>query len=312
MMRDRITGEPREVDVVVRTKVGEHEVVVSIECVEHSRKADVSWIEQMITKHQALPTHKLVLVSSSGFTASALAKATALGIEALSLGAAEVVDWTVIVGKDDTLPVTWLENHLDRVTVLLRVGDQSVELPFGPNTELLSKDGERSKTLGEVVYPVLQSWEGFGSKASELLPEDGATRCGVEFRSRTPQFIKGADGSPLAVQAVRAYITCEAITMPLSLRPATWRGTPVAYGSGASPLGKVDMTVIEPKVGFIDGAITAISPNTGLPETVRLEQQPESSKFQFIAQGGPFGFTKKKPATQPASPRIKKGGESAT
>lgn len=77
-------GTPREVDVVVTSTVGGHRVVVGIEASKRSRSAPVGWIEEMMGKHDALPTDKLVLYSGSGFTRGALKKAKEYGILAIS------------------------------------------------------------------------------------------------------------------------------------------------------------------------------------------------------------------------------------
>ena len=76
----RLTGEKREVDVVVRATVGEHPLVISLECIDHSRAADVTWVEQMKSMHDHLETNRLVLVSRSGFSEQALTLARSLGI----------------------------------------------------------------------------------------------------------------------------------------------------------------------------------------------------------------------------------------
>ena len=68
MLEDRLTGEEQEVDVVIRGRTGQHETVVSVEATARRRKADVSWVREMVGKHQHLPTNKLVLVSESGFS----------------------------------------------------------------------------------------------------------------------------------------------------------------------------------------------------------------------------------------------------
>ena len=62
----RVGGE-REVDVVIRSKVAGHEVILSVEAADRGRKADSTWVEQLVAKHRNLPTSRLVLVSESGF-----------------------------------------------------------------------------------------------------------------------------------------------------------------------------------------------------------------------------------------------------
>lgn len=93
MFTDLVTGEPREVDIVAQTIVGTYPIFLSIECRDHSRPADVLWIEGVAKKHEHLPTSKLILWSRSGFTKAATLKARALKIEAISQAEAIQADW---------------------------------------------------------------------------------------------------------------------------------------------------------------------------------------------------------------------------
>jgi hypothetical protein len=79
MLTDRFSGEPREVDICVEGHVAGRPVTISIECRQHKRRQGLSWIEEMHAKHERLPTDVLVLVSASGFTDSARAKAASYG-----------------------------------------------------------------------------------------------------------------------------------------------------------------------------------------------------------------------------------------
>jgi hypothetical protein len=63
MLPNRRTGASMEVDTVVRTSTAGYEVVVSIEAIARSRKAGPGWVNEMVGKHEDLPTSKLVLVS---------------------------------------------------------------------------------------------------------------------------------------------------------------------------------------------------------------------------------------------------------
>ena len=64
---------------MLRSKIGSHEVIVSIEARASARKADSTWVEMMLGKHEDLPTSKLVLVSENGFTDPARRHAAAKG-----------------------------------------------------------------------------------------------------------------------------------------------------------------------------------------------------------------------------------------
>lgn len=80
---DRSSGAKREVDVVLEATIGGHSIIISLECRERGRKADVPWVECMWGKHVDLPTNRLVLVSLTGFTEPARRKAQRFGIELL-------------------------------------------------------------------------------------------------------------------------------------------------------------------------------------------------------------------------------------
>jgi hypothetical protein len=92
-LTDAITGEPREVDIVAEAVVGGYPLLLCIEVRDRSRPADVTWLEGVAKKHDHLPTNKLVVWSASGFSDPCLAKAKALGIEAVTPGSLAEAPW---------------------------------------------------------------------------------------------------------------------------------------------------------------------------------------------------------------------------
>jgi hypothetical protein len=70
-LRDVVTGADREVDVVAEYHLDGDTFVQSFEVTSKSRPADLIWVEQLLRKHENLPTDHLYLVSWSGFTATA-------------------------------------------------------------------------------------------------------------------------------------------------------------------------------------------------------------------------------------------------
>lgn len=87
-LADLVTGQKREVDVVIETIVAGHTIRIGIECREWKRKGrprpqTIEWVECMYGKHQSLPTDRLVLVSRWGFTSEAVKKAHLLNIETI-------------------------------------------------------------------------------------------------------------------------------------------------------------------------------------------------------------------------------------
>lgn len=102
MLIDRVTGEPREVDVVVTSHTASYQVHLGLEVVAWRRPADTPWIEKMHAKHQHLVTDKLILVSESGFSRPARRKAEFLGVETLTIEEACAADWPLIATLEET------------------------------------------------------------------------------------------------------------------------------------------------------------------------------------------------------------------
>ena len=96
MLVDRVSGELREVDILVGAVAGGYKVQLGIEVISWARPADTPWVEKMRAKHENLSTDKLVLVSEGGFYKPARRKAEFYGIEVLTLEEASEADWPLI------------------------------------------------------------------------------------------------------------------------------------------------------------------------------------------------------------------------
>jgi hypothetical protein len=90
---DKVTGELREVDVSIRYKVGTCPILVTIECRNRSGNEDVTWIEQIAEKKRSIGASMTLAVSSSGFSDSAIKKASVVGIEIRTLDDALAEDF---------------------------------------------------------------------------------------------------------------------------------------------------------------------------------------------------------------------------
>src|SRR5262245_20526324 len=93
MLRDRITGREREVDVCIESVVDGERVNLCLECCDRTRPANVTWVEQMKAKHERLPTHAVILCSRSGFTKEAQEVARVSNIKIVSFDEVEQTDF---------------------------------------------------------------------------------------------------------------------------------------------------------------------------------------------------------------------------
>jgi hypothetical protein len=159
MLNDAATGTRREVDVVVSGRVGGQKVTVSIECRDRSRRPDVTWVDEMQTKHSRLPTNVLVLASHNDFTAEAVRTARLYGIRCLVL---DDVDPTAPDRLFPDVRSLWgkgWEITIDRVTVSVGAQGELLAENFRahPDTDILLDDGTHLGSAAELADALARS-----------------------------------------------------------------------------------------------------------------------------------------------------------
>lgn len=80
-VRSLITNRKREVDASIRTTVGSAEILVAIECRKRTARQDVTWIEQLGSKKQAIGAARTIAVASTGFSQDAIQTAAHYGVD---------------------------------------------------------------------------------------------------------------------------------------------------------------------------------------------------------------------------------------
>jgi hypothetical protein len=140
---DRTTGRLREHDVVLTLTQGHHEMVIAIECRDHSRPITVNQVEGFWAKCQDTGVALGIIVSSKGFYRSARQKATHLGIRCLDLEEAAAFDW--LVGQGITVGYRLLK-HSHWTYLLEKVPEGSIA-----EFRLVTTEGE------EILSDVLQA-----------------------------------------------------------------------------------------------------------------------------------------------------------
>lgn len=98
LVPEKNSDTTREVDILLTTTVASHKVRVGIECRDHERKQDITWIDGLIGKYANLDIDRVIAVSHSPFTNPAKQKAAQHNIELLTLEEAERVDWASKIG----------------------------------------------------------------------------------------------------------------------------------------------------------------------------------------------------------------------
>ena len=95
-LRDKDTGRLREHDVVITRMTHHGANRTALECRDRSRQLGVPQVEAFAKKWEKTGIHHGILVSTSGFTTTAIAKAAALNLSCMTLSEAERFTW---IGK---------------------------------------------------------------------------------------------------------------------------------------------------------------------------------------------------------------------
>jgi hypothetical protein len=253
MLKDRTTGAEREVDVCLEQEVGGHCVTVSVECTDTARKADVTWVEQMKSKHDRLPTNLLVLASARGFTPEARALAKASGIETLELNALSEEKMGELVGRISAL---WTKcATLEPIVVKIRIaeGDGMLAEEFCAPLDLLTFDtvGTSLGDLKTLVRTVLNS-DGI---VKPMLLKGEETHQSFQVQWKCPD-LNGArlclkKEQPLALRPIEWMQITGRVKIEKSefaLKHAEVGGVPVSWGT-ASVMGERTILVLTESAG---------------------------------------------------------------
>jgi hypothetical protein len=226
MLTDLVSGEQREVDIYAEGTLAGQTVNIGVECRDHQRKQGLRWVEQMHSKHERLPTNLLILVSSSGFTSPAIAKADSYGINTIAptqadsdlatevLASLGMTAWNINDASSSVsanVPTEWLERNARAVT-----GDDG-QIPFyrSDGSPLVTSETFNMAALGQhlAAHPELVA----GGTDVEIPPIHGPA-----FKGELLYAYWSADGEqpvlvPVATVVVRGRV--EVLTQAVTVGP---------------------------------------------------------------------------------------------
>ena len=239
MMRDRLTKRYREVDVVIEGKVGSHPVIVSVECRDHKRVADVTWIDTMKSKHERLDTNVLLLASAAGFTKEAQDVASKYGIELFTLETQDSADIPALVGPTGSLWHKTYELAADKVSIrVAQTGDLPTEtVATSPDNLLYLEDGTELCQAKELVDKVLNS-----DRVRDYLTKEGREEhVRFEFIWQPPQdhlgrplYMMKLDPKVLRkIEAIRIVGPCKIVVGKFGMRYGRLGSVQIAWGKAS-------------------------------------------------------------------------------
>ncbi len=246
-LRDGITGEPREVDVVAKATAAGYDLHISVECRDHGRPADVTWIEGMAKKHESLATSKLALWSRSGFTKAAVAKAAALKIETVSQATATDADWATLarslIGGHVQLVIPKFSPFIDVETP----GNEPVRLKEVATSLIYDAHGNAIQSLPSILEFIANSAE-FGTMLLDHAPT-GSGDFYVEVRPPVPWFAETPDGYRASILRVGVGVSTFVEKLALDTASATVDGKVATLASANAASGRFKIYVEEARDG---------------------------------------------------------------
>jgi hypothetical protein len=270
---DPVTGKPREVDVVVvRGKVRGLQVQIGVECVDHSaskknKKADVQWVELQHGKHSRLEaTDSVILVSSTGFTATAKAVAEDLGYRTITpnIAKSELAD---LLTEDIGLSSGGFQ--LKVMAAYLTTSESEIVNAVEASDEFLRADG--SKLVSATDFLNNAAWrkveeENLWSLGEDRSYHDLALSIDCPTYDGEHLYVEAADGQPEHFASVdRLEITMLFMTTGMAQIHLTEIGDLDGNGfaTGVSPTGPTGSRSVA--VGTPGGMATETSFENGFP-----------------------------------------------
>lgn len=152
-MPGRLTRTDRQIDVLVKEKVGQYDISIVIECKDHKRPVDVKGVEEFAGLLDDVGAQKGVLVCPMGFSETAKTRAAGLQIDLYSPFDTDAHKWQVSAAMPAVCSFK---------SVAISFGfSMSAPLPFRmfPNffSEIIVHDMER-KELGTCYSKIVERW----------------------------------------------------------------------------------------------------------------------------------------------------------
>jgi hypothetical protein len=242
LMRDPVDGTEREIDVVIDTEMAGHPVAIAVECRDHSRRAGVQWIDQIIGKYRNLPIDKVVAVSSAGFHPSAVRKARAHRMETMTLEQASQTDWARLVRDTGTRRFLSLRTILPAGFTINAPGQ-----PEPPDLASTPPDQIMLALPGLEPRPLTDEYD---AVAEEPPIKDFLNRCGsgeVPLAVRYPEGTQARlpSGAVLAVEGVVYHFRIQDEEVDVELAPGRFGSRTVGVASAESDSWTADFALVE-------------------------------------------------------------------
>ena len=238
-----ITGQMREVDIVIESNLAGYKSIVSIEVIGwQKKKGDIEWVERMACKHNTLPTSTLVLVSKSGFTKNALIKAEFHNIVTLTIGEALETDWS-----------NWVKS-LGRYEEIsnnysCRIDTKKYESDTGPpeidgSRIFARKDINENVGIKVIIDWILQN-KHLKDAIFSSIDKNSSRNYTIVYKPNSPMYVLETNGNFREIASINIDLKSRQKTFHFDMSSGSFRNNDVAYGTHAGNNSNAIITLLK-------------------------------------------------------------------
>jgi hypothetical protein len=159
-LNDKIVGKSgaiRQIDVSIRKRIGQFDLLIVIDCKDHAGPIDIKDVEAFIGLVQDVGASKAALVSANGYTKAARERATQAGIEAYRAIDTGDHDWKAEIGIPAVIEFTGPTKFF---LSFRAVGDDVFEAPESADFRKFGLFDEQENFLGTARDLIGRKWIG--------------------------------------------------------------------------------------------------------------------------------------------------------
>jgi hypothetical protein len=249
---DALTHHGREIDITIQHELAGYPITLVVECRDHDRPQDVTWIEALVGKYLHQVAH-VIAVSSSGFTGQAFEKAKAVGITTMAIREARDTNWRKWVAE---LSSMWITLHGRMMSGIFNINlvDRTITTPPSPPLMAGNKPGdivfEKPDGMRATAWEIFQDLPDV--YVDEVLGRSERQADGlIKFRYGLPPGTKLVlgDGTALPADGIGYLLKEEIETVEVPLEAGEYGVTSIATGSGTGSAWKIHIVHVRDKDG---------------------------------------------------------------
>jgi hypothetical protein len=152
----RISKTSRQIDISVRQRVGQYDILITIDCKDLAVPVDVKDVESVIELFKDVGSNKGAIVSAKGFTEAAKTRALASGLELYRLIDTQTEHWNFLL----SIPVVYVFRFAKAYSLrFISSTPTPLVIPAGDPRLFEIFDGSKNR-LGTIDEIIARRWNG--------------------------------------------------------------------------------------------------------------------------------------------------------